>query len=174
MNRQILTHSAVRISITALFMAINIVFSSFGVPVPGGRFYLNDIAIVAAALTLDFPDAVIAGGIGAFLGDLLFYPAPMFVSLVVRSVQCAAIYLISRKTLQNKELLSCIIAVTAGALIMIAGYSFGRAYIYSTKEYALIKLPYQILQGAIGAVLGAIIFRKGKLKTLYYKALRRG
>ena len=40
---------------------------------------------------------------------------------------------------------------------MVVGYSLGRAFIYSTPEYAVIKLPFQILQAAVGAVLGMLI-----------------
>lgn len=49
------------------------------------------------------------------------------------------------------------IGVSIGAVIMVVGYTFGRAYIYGTPEYAVLKLPYQILQAAVGAVLGVII-----------------
>ena len=59
--------------VTAMFMAFNIVLSSFGVPVPGGRLYLNDIVICTAALILDPMAAFIVGGVGAFIGDFLFY-----------------------------------------------------------------------------------------------------
>ena len=31
--------------ITAVFMALNVAMSSFGVPVPGGHLYMNDIII---------------------------------------------------------------------------------------------------------------------------------
>ena len=58
--------------ITAMFMAFNIVLSSFGMPVPGGRLYLNDIIICTAALILDPMAAFIVGGVGAFIGDFLF------------------------------------------------------------------------------------------------------
>ena len=32
-------------AVTAILMAFNIVLSSFGVPVPGGHMYLNDVII---------------------------------------------------------------------------------------------------------------------------------
>ena len=70
------------ICLTAMFMALNVAMSSFGVPVPGGHLYLNDIIICTAAIILDPVAAFIVGGVGAFLGDLFFYPLPMFVSLV--------------------------------------------------------------------------------------------
>ena len=33
------------LTVTALLTAMNVAMSSFGVPVPGGHFYLNDIVI---------------------------------------------------------------------------------------------------------------------------------
>lgn len=54
--------SAFAISITALFMALNILMSSFGVPVPGGRCYLNDVIICTAAILLDEPKAAFMVG----------------------------------------------------------------------------------------------------------------
>ena len=52
---------------TALFMAMNIAMSSFGVPVPGGHLYMNDIIICTAAIILDPIAAFMVGGVGAFL-----------------------------------------------------------------------------------------------------------
>ncbi len=52
---------------------------------------------------------------------------------------------------------------------MVVGYSLGRAFIYSTPEYAILKLPYQILQAVVGAVLGMILCWKCKINKLYYQ-----
>lgn len=54
------------ITFTALFMAMNIVLSSFSIPVPGGHLYLNDVVICTAAIILDPVAAFLAGGVGAF------------------------------------------------------------------------------------------------------------
>ena len=62
---------------TAMLMALNVAMSSFGVHVPGGHLYMNDIVICTAAILLDPLGAFLVGGVGAFLGDLLFYPTPM-------------------------------------------------------------------------------------------------
>ena len=76
-----------KMTITALLMAMNIIMSTsvLSIPVPGGHMYLNDVIIVTAAVLLDPFSAFLVGGVGAFIGDMLFYPAPMFVSLVVQS-----------------------------------------------------------------------------------------
>ena len=62
---------------TALLMAMNIIMSTsiLSVPVPGGHMYLNDVIIVTAAILLEPFYAFLVGGVGAFLGDMLFYPA---------------------------------------------------------------------------------------------------
>lgn len=52
---------------------------------------------------------------------------------------------------------------------MVTGYSLGRAFIYSTPEYAIIKLPYQILQAVVGAVLGVILLYKTPVRRHVYK-----
>ncbi|MBR5756400.1 MAG: ECF transporter S component, partial [Firmicutes bacterium] len=67
------------ITTTAILMAMNIILSSLGMPVPGGHLYLNDVVICLAAILLNPFEAFVVGGIGAFLGDFFFYPAPMFV-----------------------------------------------------------------------------------------------
>ena len=161
-----------KLTIAALFMAINIALSSFGIPVPGGHLYLNDIIICLAAIMMDPLYAFAVGGIGAFLGDMIFYPTPMFVSLVTHGLQDVVISLISHKVLKNKPVLASGIGVTVGAIIMIAGYSFGRAYIYSTVEYAILKLPFQILQAAVGAVFGMLLCWKGGIYRLYNRLIK--
>ena len=55
-------HTTLWLCVTALFMALNVVMSSFGVPVPGGHLYLNDIIICTAAIILDPLAAFLVGG----------------------------------------------------------------------------------------------------------------
>ena len=141
---------------TAMFMALNVIMSSFGVPVPGGHLYMNDIIICTAAILMDPTAAFAVGGVGAFLGDLLFYPAPMFVSLITHGLQALVISLLCRK-LRMKQPLACAIAVLAGSIVMVVGYTLGRAFVYSTPEYAIMKLPFQCLQAGVGAVTSWIL-----------------
>ena len=164
--------TAVWICSTALFMALNVALSSFGVPVPGGHLYLNDIIICTAAILLDPIAAFAVGGIGAFLGDLFFYPTPMFVSLVTHGLQAVVISVFSHYVLKKHPAVSSGIGVTLGAVIMVVGYSLGRAFIYSTPEYAVLKLPYQILQAVVGAVFGMLLVWTFGVGKLYGKLLR--
>ena len=156
---------------TAMLMAMNVAMSSFGVPVPGGHLYMNDVIICTAAILLDPFAAFIVGGVGAFLGDLFFYPTPMFVSLVTHGVQAVVISLCSRYLLKKHPVLASGIGVAIGAVIMVVGYSLGRTFIYSTPEYAVLKLPYQILQAVVGAVMGMLLCWKCGIRKLYQKLI---
>lgn len=145
------------LTITALFLAMNVALSSFSLPVPGGHLYLNDIVICTAAILLDPFGAFAVGGIGAFLGDFFFYPTPMFVSLVTHGLQAVVISLCAHRLFPNRRALGAGVGVFLGAIIMVVGYSLGRAFIYSTPEYAILKLPFQILQAVVGAVVGMLL-----------------
>ena len=152
-------------AVTAVLMGMNVALSSFGVPVPGGHLYLNDIVICTAGILLDPLGAFLVGGVGAFLGDFFFYPTPMFVSLCTHGLQAIVISLIAHRMWKEKRAFAAAVAVSVGAVIMVVGYSLGRAFIYSTPEYALLKLPFQILQAVVGAVLAMILcFRFQVLK----------
>ena len=155
-----------RLTVAAMFMALNIILSLsiLSIPVPGGHLYLNDIIICTAALLLDPFSAFAVGGVGSFIGDMLFYPAPMFVSLATHGLQAVAISLCSRHLFKKHPLAGAIVGVLLGAVIMVVGYSLGRAFIYATPAAAIAKLPYQILQALVGAALGMVL--RWKVKPL--------
>ena len=167
-------YTTIRITTTAIFMAMNIALSSFGIPVPGGHLYLCDVIICLAAILLGPLEAFAVGGIGSFLGDLLFYPLPMFVSLVTHGLQAVVISLIAHRTFREHPKLASGIGVSVGAVIMIVGYTLGKGLIYSTWEYAFIKLPYEIAQGVIGAVLSMLLCWSFKIGNLFIRMIGTG
>ncbi len=161
--------ATINITMTALFMALNIAMSSFGIPVPGGHLYLCDVIICLASILLNPLYAFVAGGIGSFIGDLIFYPQAMFVSLVVHGLQAIVISVISHYTLKKHPKLASGIGVTVGGIIMVIGYTLGKIYVYSTLQYAIIKLPYEIAQAALGAVLGMLLCWTFGIGKLYHR-----
>lgn len=144
-------------TVTAMLMAMNVVMSSFSIPVPGGHLYLNDGVICTAAILLDPFGAFIVGGLGAFLGDLFFYPAPMFVSLVTHGLQAVVVSLCAHRLFKNHPAWGALVGVVLGVVINVAGYSLGRSFVYATPEAALLKLPFQIFQAAFGAVVAMLL-----------------
>ena len=162
------------ITITGLFMAINIGLSSFGIPVPGGHLYLCDAIICTAALLLDPFAALLVGGIGSFLGDMIFYPAPMFVSLIVHGLQAFVIsYIVHTKAADKDEFLKkSLIALIIGSIIMVIGYTLGKTFVYSTFQYAMLKLPYEITQALLGSIIALLVCFKGNLLDFFRKLER--
>lgn len=161
--------SVLRLTVTALLMGMTIVLSMsvFSIPVPGGHLYFNDTVINIAAILLDPVAAFVAGGVGAFLGDFFFYPAPMFVSLVTHGLQAVIVSVLSRRLFPRHQALASSVAVAVGAVVMVIGYTIGRAYVYSTPEYAMLKLPFQILQAGFGAVMSIVLLYPLRLRAAY-------
>lgn len=152
-------------------MALTIILSMsvFSIPVPGGHLYVCDIAICTAGIIFDPVTAFVVGGVGSFLGDLIFYPAPMFVSLITHGIQAAVISLLANR--RKGQLCDAVLGVSVGAVIMVIGYSLGRAYVYATPEAAWLKLPYEILQAVLGAVVSVVLCYSFKLRTAAKKIL---
>ncbi len=160
------------ITLTALFMAINIAVSGFGIPVPGGHLYLCDTIICTAALLMDPLSAFIVGGVGSFLGDMLFYPAPMFVSLVTHGLQALVISGIVHSGIarnSKQRFWVSLVATLIGGVIMVVGYTLGKIYVYSTFEYAMIKLPYEIAQALLGVVGSLVLCYKAGLYKIFHR-----
>lgn len=174
MNNAIARRKTLRLTLTAMFTAMTVILSLsiFSIPVPGGHLYFCDTVINVAAILLDPLSAFVVGGIGSFLGDFFFYPAPMFVSLVTHGLQAVVVSLISHRLLRKHQALASGVGVTVGAVIMVIGYTLGRAYVYSTLEYSLIKLPFEIVQAAFGAVFAMIVCYPLKLRELYFKVVQ--
>ena len=164
-------HTALRITVTALFMALTIVFASFYIPVPGGHLYLCDMVISLAAILLTPFEAFAVGGIGSYLGDLIFYPAPRYVSLVTHGLQAVVISLFAHKLFKNHPKAGAGIGVIVGAIIMVVGYTLGKTFVYSNFETAMVKLPFEILQGAVGAVLGFILCFRCGIRTVFNRTM---
>lgn len=163
-----------KLTVTALLLAMNIIMSMsiFSIPVPGGHMYLNDVIIVTAAILLEPFYAFMVGGVGAFIGDFLFYPAPMFVSLVTHGLQAVVISLCTRKMLKNRPVTASVVGAVFGTLITVIGYTLGRAFIYGTPAYAVVKLPFQILQTAVGSAIALLLCWKLGLVKIYNRQFK--
>ena len=69
-------------------MAMNVALSSFGVPVPGGHLYLNDIVICLAAILFDPVAAFMVGGYFVF-ETILYGAGTAALSLIGNATQGA-------------------------------------------------------------------------------------
>lgn len=170
------SHASVKkLTVSAVLLAMNIIMSSsvLSIPVPGGHMYLNDLIIVTAAVLLDPLYAMAVGGLGAFLGDAIFYSPPMFVSLVTHGLQALVISLFVHRVFRTKPETGSIIGALLGLVITVTGYTLGRAFLYSTPAYAVAKFPFQILQTLVGSALALLLCWKLGVVKLYEKEFNR-
>ena len=169
------THQNVKkLTVTALLLAMNIIMSMsmFSLPVPGGHMYLNDVVICTAAILLEPFYAFLVGGVGAFIGDMLFYPPPMFVSLAAHGLQALIISICTRRLIKGTRELSSVVGCAIGLVVSVILYSLGRAYVYSTPAYAVMKLPFQILQTLLGSAAALLLCWKCGIVKIYEKMFK--
>ena len=155
-----------QITFTAILTAITAALCSFHIPLGFANLYLVDIAVCMAGILLNPFFAFIAGGVGAFLGDLLFYPQAMIVTLIVRTVQVVIISVFSHYIMKKKPFISSLIGCCIGIIVMAFGYSYFSALFYSNIEYALAKLPLEALQATVGVIVALPVCYKFRLREI--------
>lgn len=145
--------------VTAVFMALTAISGMWSLPLGMAHIYLTDIFVCIAALLLPPGWSWIAGGIGAFLGDLIFYPPAMLVTLITRTVQCLVIGFIKGCLPRKHRLVRDALAVSAGVIIMVCGYSAGHMLTSTSswKTLLISYVPYQVIQAALGAVVAVFV-----------------
>ncbi len=150
--------STVRIASVAILAAVTTVLTIVvRIPTPAkGYINLGDVAIVFTALTLGPLSGMFAGGLGTAVSDLLggfAYFAP--ISLVVHGLQGLLVGLIAR--VRPGVLWLQIVAGVVGIIVMAGGYLVAESFIPPGIGPALAELPLNLVQGAVGVVLGILV-----------------
>lgn len=138
---------------TALVMGLTLAHIA---PTPvGGYIHLGDIAVYFAAFAFGPWVGLISGGLGAALADVLGGGAAFApLSLVVHGLQGLAAGWIVR---ENRTLGRMALALLVGSIILIAGYFIGEALFYVGSAAALLEVPWNVVQEAVGT-LGAAVY----------------
>ncbi len=139
------------VALSAVFAA-GVAIATIAVSIPIGLGYLNfgEIVIFTAAFLFGSIVGGLSGGIGAAAADVIlgwaFY-AP--ITLVVKGLEGFVVGKVSGESTKSK-----VIAVGAGAPIMIAGYTIARAYFEGWPAALFQELPIDIIQAGVGAAIG--------------------
>ena len=155
---------AFRISTIAILTAITALFTyAVRIPVAPTRGYLNlgDVAIFFSAFTFGPVTALIAGGVGTAIADIVAgYSQWAPISLVVHGLQGLVIGLVAGiaaagdETSPSTEVIRWIVAAIGGAAVMCGGYLLSGSLMMGFGA-ALVELPGNALQNAAG-VLGGV------------------
>ena len=145
----------------AIFAALICVTTMFvSVPAPlAGNVNLGDAIIIIASFLLGPLFGAIAGGVGAALADLfsayaIYAPATFFIKAAL-AVVCYYVFK-AMLSLTKNSIVSRIIAVICAELTMVLGYFIYEIFILGFPT-ALADVPFNLIQGAFGAVIGTVI-----------------
>lgn len=163
------------ITFTAMMTAL-VMVSGFIPPLeipPIGRIYWCDgIIFLGCFLFAPLPSAII-GGVGTFLYDLLLANVVMMcASLVIHGIQAFLVSFLFHKIFPKKkhEPLFAFSAALVGAVVVIAGYFVTRVLLQNrTLEYALIRIPSDVIQEAVGIAAALLVTYGFRLKVALSK-----
>lgn len=141
---------AKRVALGAILAATVAVATMLHVPLPGLRIYFNlgEGVIYTVAILLGGRYGGACGGIGAALADILLgYPLWAPLTLVIKGTEG---YIVGRLSSRGR-----ILAIAAGAAVMIAGYTTSAGILYGWKV-APVEFMTDIAQTGIGAAFAMI------------------
>ncbi|MDD2231968.1 MAG: ECF transporter S component [Sphaerochaetaceae bacterium] len=145
-----------KIALVAIMTAITVVFTLFvRIPTTKGYFNLCDVAIYFCAFTFNPLVAFISASLGTALADMISgYPQWAPVSFVVHGLEGLAVALVLRR---SRTVIRKIIASVLGIIIVGGGYYLLGGLVLTGFPTALIEIPANLAQSAIGAVFGFIV-----------------
>ncbi len=164
---------ALRIALIAILTAITVVFTLIvRVPTPiKGYISLCDVVIVFSAYLFGPFTALIAGGLGTGIADIIGgYAQWAPFSFIIHGLQGLLIGLIAKKgiTSGSASLLRMILGGVVGMVVMVGGYYLVGGIFYGF-EPSLVEIPLNLMQSGVGVILGIAV---SKSVTIAYPAIR--
>ena len=162
------TSPAFRVSSVAILTAITAVFTLVvRIPIAPTRGYINlgDVAIYFTAFTLGPVTAMIAGGLGTGLADILGgYPQWSIISFFIHGIQGFAVGAVMRGAIglaseqTSLSRLRIFFAGLLGTSIMVLLYYLAGAAMTGFVP-ALAEIPGNIIQNVVGVIGGLLLTR---------------
>ena len=156
--------------ISAMFAALICVATMVvKIPTPlNGYINLGDCFILVAAFTLPCSYGFLAAGIGSCLADILsgytdYAPA----TFVIKGLMVLVAFLVAKLLKKQKKSVAVVVAGILAEFTMVAGYYVFEGFRYGFLA-SLANIPMNLLQGAAGILLAAILLRvlKNKLELI--------
>ena len=151
-----------KVVFTALITALITISTMFiRIPLPLGYVNLGDAFIFLAVFLLGPLYGTIASGVGSAFADLLGFPLYAPGTLIIKALMALLACLVYKLINKNQKLsiLAEIVAGIVGAVVMAFGYFFYEILFFETAGVAIVNVPWNLLQGAVGIVLSVVIMR---------------
>ena len=176
MSQKSTNRSALKIALIAILTAITVVFTLIvRVPTPiKGYISLCDVIITFSAYLFGPYTAMIAGGLGTGLADIIGgYAQWAPFSFIIHGLQGLLIGLIAKKGAASghsidSSIVRMIIGGIVGMGVMAGGYYLVGGMFYGF-EPALVEIPLNLMQSGVGVVLGIAV---SKSVSKAYPAVR--
>lgn len=129
-------------------------------PTPLGYIHAGDAPVVLAAYLLSPTYGFLAAGIGSCLADVFSgYAVYAPVTFLIKGGMVLVIYWIQKLPVKsNKTLIRQILATLAAETVMVLGYYVFEGFLYGFGP-ALASVPFNVLQGLVGASVGILLVR---------------
>ena len=129
-------------------------------PTPLGYIHAGDAPVVLAAYLLSPTYGFLAAGIGSCLADVFSgYAVYAPVTFLIKGGMVLVIYWIQKLPVKsNKTLIQQILATLAAETVMVLGYYVFEGFLYGFGP-ALASVPFNVLQGLVGASVGILLVR---------------
>ena len=161
--------------LSALMMCmIMVAIFIFRIPIPFTQGYVNlsDGMIFLAVIILGYKYGAVAAGLGSMLGDIIggfAMWAPW--TFVIKGLMALVFGLILEKTKASEKPAAKVSAMVLSGLIMAAGYFVAEGIMYGSWAIAVLGVPWNIGQFAVGIVL-AMLIETALSKTTFRRYLR--
>ena len=153
-------------SLTAIFTAISIVVTAFcAIPIANGSGYFNfsDLfTFVIAALVNPFLGGAV-GGLSGLIADLIagygsYAPFTLMIKFIMGVISGYLFRLLMKFNKPTKVHLTwkSLVSFIIGGVIMAVLYMLTDLILY--KEFAIINVGFNVLQGTLNSVIGSIVF----------------
>lgn len=178
------------VAYTAVMTALVFVGTIIGYSSDAFYFNLGDSVILICAALFNPVSTMLAGGLGAFFGDLTVYPATMVFTLIIKSVEgllAGILFTLINKWYdkkiagadkQNKKentrlfvlkiVFSCLASLLS-VTVMMLGYFMCQTLFYGTLSAALVALPFDFAQGVISLAIANLALYALKLDSFRFK-----
>lgn len=145
-----------RIAFLGLFMALVVIATTvlrFPVPTYNLYFNLGEAVIYLVALIFGGPAGAVVGGVGSALSDILGgYPVWAPITFAIKGAEGFIVGTLSRRS-------KPILAVSAGAVIMMLGYATAAGVMYGAGAVP-VELAGDFIQVSVGGVIATMLHKR--------------
>lgn len=151
---------AKKLAINGLFIAL-VFLATYLVHIPSGKGYINfgDTFIFLTVVLLGKKSGLLAGGIGSALADIaLSYVSYAPFTLVIKGLEgLLAGLVLAAFPKQSRFGLPKILAFSAGAVFMVAGYYVAESFMYGSFLSTLANVPGNLIQGGASVAMAYVL-----------------